>query len=161
MLKICILFNFFLKVPFHFLSVVIYLWRQLSTTLFLSCACAQVQPDKICITAVVVEYTTRTGRLTKGVATSWLKEKQPDNSHRPSVPIYVRKSQFRLPFKPSTPIIMIGPGTGLAPFRGFIQERDFQRMEGMLGVYEWFCVKLHTPSTPKCYSLLQSSPMSF
>nr|KAG5690130.1 hypothetical protein BaRGS_003453 [Batillaria attramentaria] len=90
----------------------------------------KVQPDTICITAVLVEYTTKTGRLTKGVATSWLKQKQPDNGHKPTVPIYVRKSQFRLPFKPSTPIIMIGPGTGLAPFRGFIQERDFCHKEG-------------------------------
>lgn len=46
------------------------------------------------------------------------------------MPIYVRKSQFRLPFKFQTSIIMIGPGTGLAPFRGFIQERDFYRREG-------------------------------
>lgn len=90
----------------------------------------RVQPDTICITAVLVEYTTHTGRLTKGVATSWLKAKQPENGHRPRVPIYVRKSPFRLPFRSSTPVIMIGPGTGLAPFRGFIQERDFTHKEG-------------------------------
>ncbi|XP_050457452.1 NADPH--cytochrome P450 reductase isoform X3 [Cataglyphis hispanica] len=89
----------------------------------------KLHPTSIHITAVVVEYKTPTGRINKGVTTNWLKEKHP--SDPPCfVPIFVRKSQFRLPMRLITPIIMIGPGTGLAPFRGFIQERDLARKEG-------------------------------
>lgn len=93
----------------------------------------QMHPTSIHITAVVVEYKTPTGRVNKGVTTSWLKEKHP--SDPPClVPIFVRKSQFRLPVQTNIPVIMIGPGTGLAPFRAFIQERDFARKSGKLNL---------------------------
>lgn len=44
--------------------------------------------------------------------------------------IHVRRSKFRPPFDPSTPIIVIVPGTGVAPFRAFVQERAFQHSQG-------------------------------
>ena len=84
-----------------------------------------MHPSSVHICGVVVEYSTSTGRTNKGVATTWLRDKQPGGSDEepeyPRVPVYVRRSQFRLPNRPGTPVIMIGPGTGLAPFRGFIQ----------------------------------------
>ncbi|KAM6296661.1 NADPH--cytochrome P450 reductase isoform 2-T2 [Aegotheles albertisi] len=96
-----------------------------------SAAEGKVHPNAIHICAVMVEYETKTGRLNKGVATNWLKNKVPDgNGSSSMVPMYVRKSQFRLPFKPNTPVIMIGPGTGIAPFIGFIQERAWLKQQG-------------------------------
>ncbi|GLH11292.1 NADPH--cytochrome P450 reductase [Gryllus bimaculatus] len=90
----------------------------------------KVYANTVHVTAVLVEYETPTGRINKGVATSWLKQKQPSEPDFPLAPIYIRRSQFRLPTRHQTPIIMIGPGTGLAPFRGFIQERHIAKEEG-------------------------------
>lgn len=92
---------------------------------------SKLYPTTVHVTAVLVKYETKTGRVNNGVATTFLSQKHPLNGEPlPRVPIFIRKSQFRLPAKTETPVIMVGPGTGLAPFRGFIQERDFNRKDG-------------------------------
>lgn len=101
------------------------------------------KPDVITATVAVVKGNTPTGRLHEGVASTYLSSFVPNHrdlgggevsaelKHR-RVPIFVRSSTFKLPKDPSVPIVMIGPGTGYAPFRGFIQERAALAKSGAL-----------------------------
>lgn len=72
-------------------------------------------------TIAVVKYRSH-NRERGGVASTMLSDRLQVGS---SVPIYIQPNRkFRLPVESSTPIIMIGPGTGIAPFRSFLHERQ-------------------------------------
>ena len=64
----------------------------------------------------------------KGTCSNYLSELEPGAR----IKAVVRKptADFRLPEDPATPIIMVGPGTGIAPFRAFMQQRAIDRGEG-------------------------------
>jgi len=45
------------------------------------------------------------------------------------IPVFHKASAFRLPEDPKQPLIMVGPGSGVAPFLGFVDQRHFQHMK--------------------------------
>ena len=84
---------------------------------------ATLSPEVADLLVSVVRFQTPNGRLHHGVCSNFLDRLRPGDR----APIFVKRSLFRLPPDPRTPIIMIGCGTGLAPFRAFIAERAHLR----------------------------------
>lgn len=101
--------------------------RKLPPRLYSIASSYEAAPDEVHLTVGVVRYESH-GRSRGGVATTYLADRvQPGDT----VPIYVdRNKNFKLPHDDDTPIIMVGPGTGIAPFRAFLQEREERDAKG-------------------------------
>lgn len=95
--------------------------RRLQPRLYSIASSMKAHPDEVhlCVGAVHFESY---GRKRSGVCSTYLTERlDPEGV----VPVFIQENPgFRLPASPDTPIIMIGPGTGIAPFRAFVEERE-------------------------------------
>ncbi|KAM9176576.1 NADPH-dependent diflavin oxidoreductase 1 isoform 3-T6 [Mergus octosetaceus] len=86
-------------------------------------------PDRIQILVAVVRYKTRLSKPRRGLCSTWLASLNPEQGDV-QVPLWVKKGGMKFPADPDIPVIMIGPGTGVAPFRAAIQERVAQGWKG-------------------------------
>ncbi|RFU68388.1 assimilatory sulfite reductase (NADPH) flavoprotein subunit [Bacillus sp. V59.32b] len=101
--------------------------RKIPGRLYSIASSLSANPDEVHLTIGSVRYNTH-GRDRNGVCSILCAERlQPGDT----LPVYIQNNQnFKLPQNPDTPIIMVGPGTGIAPFRSFMQEREEAGAEG-------------------------------
>ena len=93
------------------------------------------------------------GRTRLGVASTFL-----SSAITPGTPlkVYVQRAHnFALPADPATPIIMVGPGTGVAPFRAFLHDRMAARRRARPGCSSATSARIATSSTRTSFSALQ------
>lgn len=97
------------------------LLRKMPPRLYSIASSYLANPDEVHLTIGTVRYHTH-GRSRAGVCSVQCAERvQPGDT----LPVYIhRNPNFKLPSDPERPIIMIGPGTGIAPFRSFLEERE-------------------------------------
>lgn len=85
-------------------------------------------PDEVHLTVAIVRYETH-GRKKKGLVSGYLADHT--TLGEASVPVFLAPNKhFKLPDDPNTPIIMVGPGTGIAPFRAFLEQREMDGAKG-------------------------------
>jgi sulfite reductase (NADPH) flavoprotein alpha-component len=95
--------------------------RRLQPRLYSISSSPKAHPGEVHLTVAAVRYEAH-GRVKKGVASCWLADRVVLNES--PVPVFIQPSHgFRLPADGNTPVIMVGPGTGVAPFRAFLEER--------------------------------------
>ncbi|MDX1587813.1 MAG: assimilatory sulfite reductase (NADPH) flavoprotein subunit [Oleiphilaceae bacterium] len=101
--------------------------RSLAPRLYSIASSQAAVEDEVHITVAPVRYQAH-DRAREGVASTWLAQRLEEDTR---VPVYIDPNKnFKLPENDDTPLIMIGPGTGVAPFRAFMQEREERGASG-------------------------------
>ncbi|WP_145330385.1 assimilatory sulfite reductase (NADPH) flavoprotein subunit [Paenibacillus xylanexedens] len=101
--------------------------RKIPARLYSIASSSKSFPDEVHLTVRTVRYEAR-GRQRYGVCSVHLAERVEAGD---TLPVYIQHNpNFKLPENPDTPIIMVGPGTGVAPFRAFLGEREETGAEG-------------------------------
>ena len=96
------------------------LFRKLPLRLYSIASSLAAHPDEVHLTVASVRYRSQ-GLERKGVASTYLADLVNTGD---TVPVFIQQNKnFRLPASGDTPIIMVGPGTGVAPFRAFAEHR--------------------------------------
>jgi sulfite reductase (NADPH) flavoprotein alpha-component len=95
--------------------------RKLQPRLYSIASSLKAYPEQVHFIIATVRYESH-GRQREGVASTYLADRLKSEDRLPMF-VHVAKG-FRLPEDPSTAIIMVGPGTGIAPFRAYLQERQ-------------------------------------
>ncbi|CAG8496364.1 18929_t:CDS:10, partial [Gigaspora rosea] len=83
----------------------------------------KAHPGRIHLTVAIVKYKTKLQKPREGVCTKWLSGLVPDECF---IPISISRGTMGLPASTSTPIILIGPGTGVSVMRAFLEERIYE-----------------------------------
>lgn len=112
---------------FESVDVFISLLRKLGPRLYSISSSPKAHPDEVHLTVARVEYETF-GRTRKGVCSTYLADRLNESD---SLKVYLQHvKHFKLPADTTVPVIMVGPGTGVAPFRAFLEERAATGSEG-------------------------------
>lgn len=103
------------------------LLRKLPPRLYSIASSQAAVDEEVHITVATVRYNVH-NRERGGVASTWLADRLAEDA---TIPVYIDPNKnFKLPADDDAPIIMIGPGTGIAPFRSFMQEREERGARG-------------------------------
>ncbi|MEK9773383.1 MAG: hypothetical protein VW576_07420 [Opitutae bacterium] len=115
------LIDLFLEFPQQGISAddLVGLLRPMPPRLYSIASSIKAHTEEVHLTVAIVRYDSY-GRKREGVCSSYLADRVGD-----TIPCYFHPNKnFKLPDDPNSPIIMVGPGTGIAPFRAFIEERQ-------------------------------------